>query len=111
MLFVIITDGMENSSCEYSYDNIRSLIEEQKNKHNWEFIFLGANIDAVEVAGRCGIAKNRAQNFINDRVGISLNYCVVNEVISNFRKSENHCISDDWSMPIAADYKRRSKKL
>ena len=85
ILFVITTDGMENASREYSYEKIKSMIENQKEKHGWEFIFLGANIDAVEVANRFGIAKNRAQNFHNDSEGIALNYAVVSEAVTSFR--------------------------
>ncbi len=74
VLFVITTDGMENASSEFDYAKIKSMIERQKSRHNWEFIFLGANIDAVEVAGRFGVPPSRAQNFHNDSEGVALNY-------------------------------------
>ena len=111
VMFVITTDGMENASREYSYDKIKSMIEHQKSKYNWEFIFLGANIDAVDVANRFGIPKNRAQNFHNDSEGIELNYSVLSQTVSAFREAPiGASISDEWSANIEADYKRRGKK-
>jgi len=108
VLFVITTDGMENASRKYSYKKIKSQIEKQKSRHGWEFIFLGANIDAIEVADRFGIARNRAQNFHNDSEGIGLNYCVVSQAVSTFRSAEKcESLADDWSAEIEADYKRR----
>ena len=110
VLFVITTDGMENSSREFTYHDIKAMIERQKSKYNWEFIFLGANIDAVEVAGRFGIAGNRAQNFHNDSEGVALNYGVVAETISTFRCAPAGAkISDSWSNKIDADFKKRRK--
>ena len=110
VLFVITTDGMENSSREFTYDTIKSMIERQKTKYNWEFIFLGANIDAVETAGRFGIAGNRAQNFHNDSEGVALNFAVVAETISAFRCAEaSESIPDNWNSKIDADYRRRRR--
>ena len=111
VLFVITTDGMENASREFSYEMIKSMIERQKNEHGWEFVFLGANIDAVEVAGRFGIAGNRAQNFNNDSDGVALNYAVVSKTVSEFRAAPaGACLNDCWSAEIQADYKKRSGK-
>ena len=111
VLFVITTDGMENASREYSYDTIKSMIEHQKSKYGWEFLFLGANIDAVDVAGRIGIAHNRAQTFHNDSEGIALNYSVVSESISAMRAAPSGAyLDDDWSAEIERDYKRRGGK-
>ena len=110
VLFVITTDGMENASREFSYARIKEMIEGQKSKHSWEFIFLGANIDAVDVANRFGVAPNRAQNFHNDSQGIELNYCSLSETVSRYREAApGTCISDDWSAPIEADFRKRSK--
>lgn len=110
VLFVITTDGMENSSREFTYDDIKVMLERQKSQYNWEFIFLGANIDAVEVAGRFGIARNRAQNFHNDSEGVALNYDVVAETISTFRCAPaSATISDNWSRKIDSDFKKRRK--
>jgi len=111
VLFVITTDGMENASREFDYNMIRSMIERQKSKFSWEFIFLGANIDAVDVANRFGVAVNRAQNFHNDSEGVALNYAVVSETLSAFRAAPCGVgINDNWSASIQADYKRRGGK-
>jgi len=76
-LFIITTDGMENASHRYSYDRVRKMIERQKDRYDWEFLFLGANIDAVTVAGRFGIDRSRAVRYENDAEGTSLNYKVM----------------------------------
>ena len=111
VLFVITTDGMENASREFSYNKIKSMIERQKSKYGWEFIFLGANIDAVEVSGRFGVASNRAQNFHNDSGGIALNYLVLSETVAKYRSARSGArLDDDWSVEIEADYKKRGGK-
>jgi uncharacterized protein YegL len=111
VLFVITTDGMENASREFDYAKITSIIERQKSRYGCEFIFLGANIDAVEVAGRFGVAPSRAQNFHNDGEGIALNYKVVSEAVASFRAApEGATLDDDWSTDIQKDYKRRGGK-
>ena len=108
VLFVITTDGMENASREFGYEKIRSMIERQKSKYGWEFIFLGANIDAVEVAGRFGVDRSRAQNFHNDSEGIAMNYRVLSETVAAYRSAPcGACVDDDWSRDIQADYKKR----
>ncbi len=108
VMFVIITDGMENSSMEYGYEHIRKMIEHQKKKYEWEFIFLGANIDAVETAQRFGINKDRAANYHADGEGTRLNYKVVSDTVSGFRASRP--IADDWKKTIDKDYENRKKK-
>ena len=111
VLFVITTDGMENASREFDYAKIKSMIEHKKEKYNWEFIFLGANIDAVDVANRFGIAKNRAQSFHNDSAGIALNYESVSETVLDYRAAPPKAsLSDNWSEKIEKDYKKRSGK-
>ncbi len=111
VLFVITTDGMENASREFDYAKIKAMIERQKSCYGWEFIFLGANIDAVEVAGRFGVAPSRAQNFHNDGEGIALNYKVVSEAVASFRAAPASApLADDWSAEIQKDYKRRGGK-
>ena len=108
VLFIITTDGLENASREFSYDKIKSMIEKQKSKYAWEFIFLGANIDAVEVANRFGIDRDRAQNFHNDSEGIELNYQVLSKTVSCYRAAPPcTSIADGWSAEIQKDYKRR----
>jgi len=112
VLFVITTDGMENASREFDYAGIKSMIERQKSKYGWEFIFLGANIDAAEVAGRFGVARNRAQNFHNDSEGVALNYCVLSKTVSEYRAAPCGAgLSDNWNSDIQADYKRRGKRV
>ena len=111
VLFVITTDGMENASVEFSYDKIKSMVEHQKSKYGWEFIFLGANIDAVEVGNRFGVASNRSQSFHNDSEGIGHNYAVLSETVLAYRMAEpNASISDNWSDGIKADFNKRKKK-
>ena len=111
VLFVITTDGMENASHKFNYDKIKSMIEHQKSKYNWEFLFLGANIDAVDVAGRFGVARNRAQSFHNDSEGIALNYEAISETVCCFRAAPvGASISDDWSAKVDDDYKKRGGK-
>jgi len=113
VLVVITTDGMENASREFGYDKIKAMIESQKKKYNWEFIFLGANIDAVAVANRFGIDKNRAVNFHNDSAGINLNYGVLSQTVSAYRAAPPECaapIPDNWSKDIKDDYANRGKQ-
>ncbi len=114
-LFVITTDGMENSSRRYSYDKVKSMVERQKKKYGWEFIFLGANIDAIEVAGRFGIAPQRAVNYECDSVGTQVNFSAITKAISNVRKCdvmEMECCLDagEWKEEIEKDYKKRHRK-
>lgn len=106
-LFVITTDGMENASCEYDSKKVKKMIERQKEKYGWEFIFLGANIDAVETAGRFGIGKDRTVNYHSDSAGTQLNYEVVSEAITSVRRSTP--LGTAWKRRIDADYKSRMK--
>ena len=112
-LFIITTDGMENASCRYSYEQVRQMVEHEKEKYHWEFLFLGANMDAVRVAGRFGIRPNRAVNYENDRVGTRLNYEVMSQAVSFARMSESATDMEDalddeaLLAPIREDYKRR----
>ena len=85
VMFVIITDGAENSSREYSAKKIKSIIQHEKKKYGWEFIFLGANIDAVETAEQFGIDENRAANYIPDSEGTELNFRMMSEAVTSFR--------------------------
>ncbi|NMB24189.1 MAG: VWA domain-containing protein [Firmicutes bacterium] len=108
VVFVIITDGEENSSREYSAEKVREQIERQQTEHGWEFIFLGANIDAVETAERFGISADRAQNYHADSEGVELNFHVVSEAVANFR--ELAVMPDGWNEAIQKDYKQRGGK-
>lgn len=105
VMFVITTDGMENASREFSYEKIRQMIECQKIKYGWEFIFLGANIDAVATAERFGISKDRAANYNADSEGTLLNYEVISEAVSCMRASCT--ISENWKDRIEQDFKKR----
>lgn len=105
VMFVITTDGMENSSREFSYEKVRRMIERQKSKYGWEFIFLGANIDAVAAAERFGISKDRAANYNADSEGTLLNYEVISETVSCMRASQP--ISESWKDRIDEDFKKR----
>jgi Mg-chelatase subunit ChlD len=87
VLFIIITDGMENASREFSSQQVKAMIEHEKEKYGWEFIFLGANIDAVETAGRFGIDADRAADYVADSEGTSLNFTVMSQTVASFRKT------------------------
>jgi uncharacterized protein YegL len=104
VLFVIITDGMENSSREYNYSSIKRMIELEKNEFGWEFIFIGANMDAIMVAEQMGIHPSRSAKYTPDMLGTKLNYEVIDETIAEFRS--NNMIRDDWKDKIDKNYKK-----
>ncbi len=104
-MFVITTDGMENASHHYSSARVKQMIERQKSKYGWEFLFLGANIDAVETAGQFGIDADRAVNYQCDSEGTALNYEVVSEAICAVRSSAP--LGADWKKRIDEDYQKR----
>lgn len=108
VMFVIITDGMENSSREYNHKKIKEMIEHQKSKYAWDFIFLGANIDAVKTASSFGINEDRAVNFISDSQGTELNYKVLSEAVSCYRQGKT--VNKDWKKEIEKDFKGRGKR-
>lgn len=89
VLFVIITDGAENASRKYTAEQIKALIQHQREKHGWEFIFIGANMDAVVEAGRIGIAADRARNYIADSVGTSTVYSDISKMSTAFRVNQS----------------------
>ncbi len=107
-IFIITTDGQENSSHRYSSDRVKMMIERQKEKYGWEFLFIGANIDAVETAKRYGIDRNRAVNYNADAQGTSVLYETVSKAVCNVRASK--CMAENWSEDIDKDFKNRSKK-
>ena len=108
-LFIITTDGMENASHHYTYDKVRNMIERQKERYGWEFLFLGANIDAAAEAKRFGIDESMTANYHCDEVGTVLNYEVISEAITSVRTSAAP-LSADWKKKIDADYKKRGGK-
>ena len=114
-LFIITTDGMENSSTRYNYDRVKKMVERQKEKYHWEFIFLGANIDAVEVAGRFGVDKSRAVTYECDSAGTKLNYQVMGRMVSCARVAKSAMAMeeafdrDEMLSDIRKDYEKRHK--
>ena len=114
-LFIITTDGMENASREFSYDKVRRMIERQKKDHHWEFLFLGANIDAVSVADSFGIDRRRAVRYESDRMGTRLNYEVMTDVVgcaiasASAEEMAEAFNSGDMFKPIREDYKKRHR--
>lgn len=104
-LFIITTDGMENASHRYTYEKVHAMIKRQQEKYGWEFLFLGANIDATAEAKRFGIDESRAANFHCDEEGTALNYEVISEAIMSVRCG--CALSDDWKERIDEDYKKR----
>ena len=104
-MVVITTDGMENSSKEFTAEAVKRLIEEKKEKNGWEFLFLGANIDAVKAAGHIGIGADRAVNYHSDHVGTALNYDVVSATVSNMRQGKG--VVANWKQRIVDDFKGR----
>ena len=108
-LFIITTDGMENASRRYTYDKVRRMIEHEKEKYGWEFLFLGANIDAAAEAKRFGIDESMAANYHCDEEGTALNYEVISEAITSVRACAAP-LSADWKQKIDADYRRRGGK-
>ena len=106
-LFVITTDGLENASRKYTYDRVRQMIEHEKTKYGWEFLFLGANIDAAKEAQRFGIEADRAADYHCDKQGTALNYEVIGDVVANVRACR--AMPNDWKARIDADYQKRGK--
>ena len=104
-IFVITTDGMENASRRYSSDEVKAMIRKEKEKYGWEFLFLGANIDAVETAARFGISEDRAVDYHCDAEGTRLNYATVSEAVRTVRAGG--ALSRSWKKDIEEDYKSR----
>ena len=108
-LFVITTDGMENASRRYDYAKVRQMIQRQKEKYGWEFLFLGANIDAAKEAARFGIGADRAANYHADSEGTGVVYETVNEAIRHVRSCAAP-LSAGWKKRVDEDYQNRGKK-
>ena len=106
-LFVITTDGMENASRRYAARQVKEMIRRQKEKYGWEFLFLGANIDAVETAGRLGICPDRGVNYRSDSTGTRLNYQVVGQAVAAVRG--NVPLNEHWKDAIEADFRKRKR--
>ena len=106
-IFVITTDGLENASRIYSADKVRSMVKHEQDKYGWEFLFLGANIDAVETARAYGLREGHAVRYRHDREGVKLNYEVMEDTISYVRAEKK--LPEDWMNKIRKDYEGRSK--
>ena len=107
-VFIITTDGYENASYRYSSDKVKRMIEHEKEKYGWEFLFIGANIDAVETAKHYGINQDRAVNYHADAQGTDIVYATVSQAVCNVRM--NKCMAENWSKDIDNDYKNRGEK-
>ena len=104
--------GQENSSRQYTYDKVKKLVERQKEKYGWEFLFLGANIDAIAEAGKFGIRADRAVNYHSDKQGTAVNYRVLSETVSKVRccsaAAMDAVLSSNWQKEIEEDYAGRN---
>lgn len=112
-LFIITTDGMENASHIYTYDKVKKMVEKEQEKYGWEFLFLGANIDAIEAAGKFGIGADRAINYECDSAGTTLNFRAISETVSAVRKARNRKEIETavqvCCAPIRSDYEKRHR--
>lgn len=106
-MFIITTDGMENASRRFTSERVKQMIKRQKERYGWEFLFIGANIDAVETAARYGIDRDRAVNYNADKKGTRVVYESVAKAVCRVRSSE--ALSEDWSAEIDEDYRKRGK--
>ena len=114
-IFVIITDGMENASRYYNYEQVKRMIEKEKNKYGWEFIFIGANIDACAEAERFGIRRERAVNYMHDNIGTKLIYEGVSKAMCSAMEADSSMVMEEslsnnkWKKEIVFDYLKRKK--
>lgn len=106
VLFIITTDGQENSSKEYNHTTIKRMVERQKERYHWEFLFLGANIDAIATARQFGIGEDYATNYVADATGTELNYRAMNMAISSCR--DEGTVNRSWKQEVERDYKSRT---
>ena len=107
-MLVITTDGMENSSHKYSYNQIKEMIKKEREKYGWEFLFLGANIDALEVAEDLGIDRNRASNYKQDSHGVELNFKCFEAAVTSVRQGKN--LTSDWCKQARQYYEKDKEK-
>jgi len=105
VLFVMITDGKENSSREFTQPKLKEIIDKHQKENGWEFLFLGANIDAITVAGSYGISADRAAEYHNDSTGVANNFLAVNEAATSLRRDGK--VSEHWADNVKEDYSTR----
>ncbi|WP_026572922.1 vWA domain-containing protein [Bacillus sp. UNC438CL73TsuS30] len=108
VLFVITTDGMENASREFSREKIKKMVQHQKEKYGWEFLFLGANIDAISTAAQFGINEDFAVDYHADKIGTEVNFEAVNDAVSNLRSGKK--LDRTWKKGIESDFNGRTKR-
>lgn len=113
-MFVITTDGLENASHQYSYDKVKKMVERQQKKYGWEFLFIGANMDAVAESQKFGIRSDRAVNYVCDEAGTGVVYAAVNKAVGAMRSAAAGCAATalndcGWSEEIEADYEKRKR--
>ncbi len=108
VVVVVITDGMENASQEYGYEQIKKMVSTQRDRFGWEFIFLGANIDAIGTAANIGIHAERAANYNADEMGLPLMYEAVSQTIGRMRRG--HSVDGSWKADVERDFSERSKR-
>ena len=112
-IFVITTDGQENASCRYSREKIEKMVKKQQKKYGWEFIFIGANIDAYAEAQKYGIRKDRAVNYVSDGIGTATVYAGVSKAVCSVmmagsaREASRDLGASGWDEDITADFERR----
>ena len=104
-MFIITTDGMENASHHYTYAKVKKMVERQKEKYGWEFLFLGANMDAIKTAGSIGIHADRAVTYECDEKGTALNFEVMSEAVSHVRCKK--ALGAGWKSRIEEEVRRR----
>ena len=109
-MVVIITDGEENASRYYRYDDVKRMVEREKSKYGWEFIFLGANMDAIGAAASIGIEKDRAARYLCDEVGIEKNFEAVDQIMCCLCEEEAMPMSKEWKKGIEEDFEKRGRK-
>ena len=114
-LFVITTDGMENASQHYTYGKVQEMIKKEQEKYGWEFIFIGANMDAVQEAKKFGIRKERAVNYVHDKIGTQTLYSSVNKAVCAMKRADSLLVGNamdecEWEKEINMDYMKRSGK-
>ena len=107
-IFVITTDGMENASHRYTSDEVKAMVKKKKEKYGWEFLFLGANIDAVETAGSIGIRADRSANFMPDSAGVELSFHAVSDAICAVQRRES--VAAGWSESVENDHRKRRRR-